>query len=410
MSASLRVGIVGCGTAGPALGLFLTRAGHAVTVFEQVDRPTTVGAGLLLQPTGMAVLSRLGLLEGVLESGSRIRRLFGITPSGRVVMDLRYAELQPDLFGLGVHRGVLFGSLFDSLRESGVRVRCGVRITSTRREGARRMLVDEGGAEFGPFDLVVVADGARSHLRGETALTKRSRPYEWSALWFIGKDAGEAFGGELFQVYKGTRRFIGFLATGRGPEGPEPLVSIFWSIRKSRVGALRDAGLEAWKDEVRTLTDRADPILDQIHDLDQLIHAVYHDAVMRRWHDDAIVYIGDAAHAMSPQLGQGVNLALYDAMVLADCLDGPGDLGAALDRYGRARRGHVAFYQYASRWLLPLFQSNWVWMGPLRDGFVRPISRLPWFRRHALASMAGTKDGWLSRMDLGPLTEYLRRP
>ncbi|MCZ6785841.1 MAG: NAD(P)/FAD-dependent oxidoreductase, partial [Planctomycetota bacterium] len=181
MSASLRVGIVGCGTAGPALGLFLARAGHAVTIFEQVEVPTAVGAGLLLQPTGLAVLFRLGLLPGILESGSRIRQLLGITPRGRVVMDLRYEELEPDIFGLGVHRGVLFESLFGALRGTGVDVRCGVRVTSTRLEGPRRMLLDDDGAEFGPFDLVVVADGARSHLRGETALVKRSRPYEWSA-------------------------------------------------------------------------------------------------------------------------------------------------------------------------------------------------------------------------------------
>jgi 2-polyprenyl-6-methoxyphenol hydroxylase-like FAD-dependent oxidoreductase len=63
--ASLDIAIVGCGPSGMAAALFLSRAGHRITVFERFDAPRPVGAGLLLQPTGLAVLGRLGLLAKV---------------------------------------------------------------------------------------------------------------------------------------------------------------------------------------------------------------------------------------------------------------------------------------------------------------------------------------------------------
>jgi 2-polyprenyl-6-methoxyphenol hydroxylase-like FAD-dependent oxidoreductase len=59
------IGVIGCGTAGAAAALFLARAGHDVRVFERVADPKPVGAGIIVQPSGQAVLARLGLLERV---------------------------------------------------------------------------------------------------------------------------------------------------------------------------------------------------------------------------------------------------------------------------------------------------------------------------------------------------------
>jgi 2-polyprenyl-6-methoxyphenol hydroxylase-like FAD-dependent oxidoreductase len=88
--------------------LLLHAQGHQVEVLEAVPDPVPVGAGILLQPTGMSVLSRLGLLDDVLAQGARIERLDGVTAGGRRVLDLSYADLAPGLFGLGLHRGALF--------------------------------------------------------------------------------------------------------------------------------------------------------------------------------------------------------------------------------------------------------------------------------------------------------------
>lgn len=382
----MRIAVVGAGTAGCAACLFFERAGRPVTLFEQAEEPDAVGAGLLLQPTGLHVLHALGLLDPILEKGARVERLRGVTPKGRVVMDLPYAEIRPGLFGLGVHRGLLFRTLFGALDRTDVR--CGVRIA----EADGDVLVDEHGGRHGPFGLIVVADGSRSVLRERSGLVTRTRSYRWAALWAIVE--AEPQGGELWQVYRDTRRLLGLLPTGRLDGAP--LTSLFWSIRADHVEPLRAAGLPAFVSQVRELTDRADPVLEKITDFDQLLFASYRDVVMRRCYSGNVVFIGDAAHSSSPQLGQGANLALLDAMALAEHAD---DLAA----FEAARRAQWRYYQAASRWLTPLFQSDLAFLGPPRDLLVPIGNRIPPVRRQSLATMAGIKTGLFSSMELEPL-------
>jgi 2-polyprenyl-6-methoxyphenol hydroxylase-like FAD-dependent oxidoreductase len=191
---------------------------------------------------------------------------------------------------------------------------------------------------------------------------------------------------------------FGLLPTGRAPRGDDLVVSVFWSIRADRVAALRARGLAAWRAEALALDPRTAPILDQITDLAQLAFTQYRDVRMRRWHGDRIVFIGDAAHATSPQLGQGANLALWDAMCLGDAFtEAPRDVAAALAAYTQARRRHLNYYQLATRLLTPFFQGDSRVLGAVRD-LVFPISRwLAPLRRRMVRTMAGLDRGIVRR-------------
>ena len=184
---NLSIAIAGCGTAGLAAAIYLARSGHQVQLFERSPQLKPLGAGLLLQPTGLAVLRELGLFDLADSCGQRVDRLYGQTPVGRRVMDMRYRDLDGTSFGLGIQRGALFQTLLSALPES-VSVRLSATLVSV--DNAAGTLIEASGERFGPYDLVVIADGAHSALRASFAhVCSRDRAYPWGAVWCLVKCA-----------------------------------------------------------------------------------------------------------------------------------------------------------------------------------------------------------------------------
>jgi 2-polyprenyl-6-methoxyphenol hydroxylase-like FAD-dependent oxidoreductase len=189
-------------------------------------------------------------------------------------------------------------------------------------------------------------------------------------------------------VVRGTKRLAGFLATGRELGGTEPLVSLFWSVKLSEDAAWRSRPLEEWKEEILRVCPGSETLLGQIHDWSQILTARYGDVRLSRWHGEGVVILGDAGHAMSPQLGQGVNLALADALCLARNMERL-PLQEALAEYSKQRRWQLAYYRLASRGLTPWFQSDFEWLVPIRHAWFRTLQHLPPARRFMTKTMAG---------------------
>jgi FAD-dependent urate hydroxylase len=396
-----RIAIVGYGSAGQALALLLGADGHRIEVFERAPAPGPVGAGFLLQPTGLRVLWELGLMDAALAHGAPIGRLYGETPAGRAVMDMRYRELHPALFGLGMQRGALF-ELMDAAWREARTLHAGCEIVAVDCE--RGVLRDADGREHGAFDLVVVADGAASALRAQVGDIAFDKPYPWGAQWCL-VDAGDwPWPTELRQRYRRARQMIGMLPVGSRPGDSVRRLSFFWSLPTAELGmAGRDPA--RWRAEVAALWSAAAERLQRTVVPDGLAKARYRDSVLRRWHRGRAVLVGDAAHAMSPQLGQGVNMALADALALRDVLRtsagrAHGDLAAVFDHYQAMRRTHLRAYHFWSRWLTPLFQSEHDAAAWLRDLSFYPMSRLPGGRGQMLRVLTGTRQGWFGRWPL----------
>ncbi|MBD9369768.1 NAD(P)/FAD-dependent oxidoreductase [Xanthomonas sp. XNM01] len=395
----LRIAIVGYGSAGQAAALLLSRDGHAVSVFERVPSPGPVGAGFLLQPTGLQVLWKMGLLEQVLRHGAPVRRLYGDTPCGRAVMDMRYAGLDERLYGVGLQRGALFSLLDNAWAGRAQSLLAGHEIVSVDAQAG--LLQDRDGRTHGPFDLVVVADGAASLLRGHVDTPRIDRPYPWGALWCLLPAGDWAHVDELRQRYVGARRMIGLLPVGGCPADPTRRLSFFWSLRTDRFADWEAQGLAPWREELHRLWPEAEAVFGGIADAAQLARARYRDTLMRRWHGGRVVLIGDAAHAMSPQLGQGVNMALMDADALAGALRTQPP-AQALAVFQRERRAHVWIYQLWSRWLTPLFQSDGDLAAQLRDISFLPMGRVQPGRGQMLRVLTGTQRGVFGTLPLEP--------
>jgi 2-polyprenyl-6-methoxyphenol hydroxylase-like FAD-dependent oxidoreductase len=213
-------------------------------------------------------------------------------------------------------------------------------------------------------------------------------------MWCLLPADGWPHVGELRQRYDGTRRMLGVLPVGTRPDFAGRWLTFYYSLAGARVDAFGAEDLVTMQADVAALWPELAERTRAIVDATQLNRARYRDVVLRTSWCGNTVFIGDAAHGMSPQLGQGVNMALLDAQALADALAGDTDVPRALARYARARASHVALYQRISRWLTPLFQSDAALLGVLRDGAFGPFSRLPFARREMLKILTGTKRGW----------------
>ena len=214
MATGKDIAIVGAGIGGLAAAIALRRAGQRVTVFERFTAPRPVGSGLMLQPTGLAALERLGLREPMAALGAPIVRLHGVTDRGRTVFDLAYADLDPTLYALAVHRAALHGVLWDGFAASEAMLEGGRTIVGTDvQSGDRVGVIDAAGRMTGNFDLVVDASGVRSALRALVSRGKM-RPFTYGAVWANVPDIGFA-PHTLAQRYVAARVMVGYLPAGR---------------------------------------------------------------------------------------------------------------------------------------------------------------------------------------------------
>jgi salicylate hydroxylase len=128
---------------------------------------------------------------------------------------------------------------------------------------------------------------------------------------------------------------------------------------------------------VERLWPEAAAALDGLVDHEQLVFAQYDHFTTRVPYSDRLVHIGDAAHSTSPQLGQGANMAMLDALALSRALQSQHSLPEQLRHYSRMRRWHMRLFQAASAIFTPFYQSDSRVLPIVRDWLASPLSRLP---------------------------------
>lgn len=312
----LSVAVVGGGIGGMAVATALAQRGARVTVYEQAEALSEVGAGLQISANGQAALRAIGAVSGAAPDTATVstgtRFLDGHT--GRAVGFTPPPQAGPTWY---MHRADLLDLIVQAAMRAGVRIE----LDGHKVPGSVQA------------DLVVAADGGRSSWR--SAVDGPDRPQ------FTGQVAWRAlvpWDGtplpELGQLYLGTRAHVvlyplrggtlanlvaieerqGWLEEGWHLEGdPEEFRRRFVDFRGQAGEAISRAG--------------------QVH-----MWALHLRPVASRWHEDNVALLGDAAHPTLPYLAQGACLALEDACILPQALAEAGDLQTGLARYQTLRK------------------------------------------------------------------------
>lgn len=416
------IAIIGAGSAGLALARILAHQQHEVTIIEKATVMENVGAGILLQPAGLAVFEHLGILDDALKLGCRVNGLEGKLASGHLLVNSHYREVAPHCFGLGIHRASLCHVLMQNLQQSGmyrqsIHWHMGTEISQIIPFGQRMQLLGKtiNQQQFmQTYDAVIIANGARSQLRPKQWV-KLDKPYPWGAAWCIVPACTTLDSNILHQFYDSASTMMGILPTGIVPQqADQPLSSIFWSMPTSDISDwLKDnANRDRWLKSVEQRWPMIAEWLSQVVvSQEQWLPAHYRDVVLTRYGEGRLGIIGDAAHAMSPQLGQGVNMALLDAWALGKAIGQAQEWSEVWDNYHQQRLSSIRFYQWLSRTLTPFYQSHRRDLGWLRDAGFSWMYRIPWLRQQMALTIAGIKRNPIQDMSLQeismPLTDSL---
>lgn len=362
--------VVGAGIGGLAASLTLSRVAKHVTLVERADHPGEVGAALALQANGMAVLERLGLLSELRREGSRIDRMVIRNPSGTALVTAGMPDFGGGLdHALAVARSRLHNVLLAAVEASDrVRTVFGTTLISADSNGSLTLQSGRAAPTALVADLVVGADGVGSIVRetgGFTSKVSAGSRYV-RAVTAERDDAGRL---EEFWTPLGS---FGHAALGDD-------ATYLWAAAHapSVTEAINAKDLQGFTEEWARALPLAGQLLSRIGRFNDLLVNTVRRVDCRRWFSGRLVLLGDAAHAMAPNLGQGANSALSDAVALAEAAATTESVPAALHRYDRQRRPVVRRLQNTAGLLDHLCNLHHTGAIRVRDTVLGAIARLP---------------------------------
>ncbi len=318
--------IAGGGPAGLMLGYLLARAGVEVVVLEKHADFLRDFRGDTIHPSTLEVMHQLGLLEGLLAlPHDKLHRLSAVF--GRETLQLA------DFRSLPTHcRFIAFMPQWDFLnflaekakRYPTFSFRASSEVTGYRTDGEQTsglLAKTEAGALEVTADLVVAADGRHSALRAQSGLPVEDLGAPMDVVWFkLEKPAG---GGPQALGHFNRGRILILLDRGS-----------YWQcgyvIPKGSLARLRAEGFEAFRRAVAGFLPALEEPMGKLAGWDETSLLTVQVNRLETWHRPGLLFIGDAAHAMSPVGGIGINLAIQDAVAAANILAAPlreGSLG-----------------------------------------------------------------------------------
>ena len=374
--------VVGGGPAGMMLGYLMARKGVQVAVLEKHQDFFRDFRGDTVHPSTLEVLNELGLLEEFLDlPHEKVESLevivgdsrFDVADFRQVPMTCKFVALMPqwDFLNFLSAKAKRFPS-FQLLmqHEATDLVSDGERITGV-------VVQNEGRAVQIRADLVVGCDGRHSLTRNASGLEVIEHGVPIDVLWFRISRTPE----DSAQVLGNVNYGKALILINRSDYFQAGII-----IAKGSYDEIKARGIDAFRADIRQIAPYLGERVNELHDWEQIKILTVQINRLRRWHRPGMLCIGDAAHAMSPAGGVGINLAIQDAVAAANLLTGPLQarcvpavvLAAVQKRREFPTRVTQAIQLFAHRGLARVFANP----GPIRAPWqLRAAMRIPGIHR-----------------------------
>lgn len=340
-----RITIAGGGIGGTTTATALAQAGFTVTLLEAAPEFGEIGAGVTLAPNAMLGMDFIGVMERVAAAGVEPRRQrIQHWEDDRALVTMERANAR-DLYGapyVYIHRADLHAILVEAARDAGVTLRSGAMVADST--GATAILANGDRVEA---DLLIGSDGVKSVIR---------QRFEASHAHFTGHVAWRA----TVQATDQLRELIDYPGIHIGPERMITRYPLRGGTVLNLVFFARQTGWEqeGWTipaapgDLAETYAGWSPDCMAMIAAANAVPHfkwAINARTPLKNWViDDCVVLLGDAAHGMTPFLGQGAACAIEDAVVLSRALADSDSISHGLARYVAARHERASFIQLES--------------------------------------------------------------
>jgi 2-polyprenyl-6-methoxyphenol hydroxylase-like FAD-dependent oxidoreductase len=355
--------IAGAGLAGLTLATRLAQLGWDVGLHERNPELRMFGAGIWLWESGLRTLEAVGAFDQATARARRIKEWRIADHEGRALMSRFTSDADRLLLP---PRADLYEALIARAEHYGVRIETSS--VATRIDPAGRIEFENGDSRRA--DLVVAADGAYSRLR-ESIFGTSWMDFGTQAGVRMLIDRTEGYPEDtIIEYWRGARRLLYNPCT----DGQD-YIFLSAPVGDERAGRL-PVDRELWAGDFPIVADLVHRFAEAGR-WDRLVNVR-----CRKWTAGRAAVLGDAAHAMPPNLGQAANTAFINAMALAAMLHDGTDVAATLEAWERAQRpitNHVQQWSYLYGFVLGHCPSR---MHPLRARTIKRLQRTAWFDRN----------------------------
>jgi 2-polyprenyl-6-methoxyphenol hydroxylase-like FAD-dependent oxidoreductase len=364
---SRRMIIAGGGIGGMTAALALHRAGLDVTLFERAPAFMEVGAGMSLWPNATRVLQSLGVLEPVMARGETVTQFNLQRPDGKTISTISMEGFSTP--SLCLHRADLHQALLHSLPSLCLETS---QTIQSFRQGAGRVTARFASGLEATADGLIGADGINSAIRAQIHGTARPI-YRGYCIWRgIAPDLGMTVRGHISETWGAGQRF-GIMPMGQG--------RICWYATRNGPPSQPDAP-EGRQREIHDLFQDWHQPIPALIAATKPADIIKCDACdrkpLRKWGEGCVTLLGDAAHPITPNVGQGACMAIEDAVCLVKFLSGATDVAAAFRSFEAMRRPRTAFVARQARRIGVIGQWEHPWLVQGRNFVTRLVlSRSP---------------------------------